>query len=77
MRDSLRHKKNARLIQNDRHGHWQDVNHLGNFTGVKTGTSGITGIRLLLQASPISCDLLDFRHLVSCLSMEIAMDNDF
>lgn len=25
----------------------------------------------------ISCDLLDFRHLVSCLGVEAAMDNDF
>lgn len=78
MGDSLRHRKSAEHIQNDnicKHAPWQDAIYGGSFTGVKTGTSGIAGIRLL-KTSLMSCGLLDFRHLVSCLSLEVAMGSD-
>lgn len=64
MGDSLRHKKSAEHIQNDticKHAHWQDAIYPGSLTDIKTGTSGIAGIRLLMQTSLTSCGLLDFR----------------
>lgn len=78
MGDSLRHKKSAEHVQNDnicKHAHWQDAIYCGSFTGVKTGTSAIVGLRLLMQTSLMFCGFLDFRHLVSCLSLEVAMGN--
>lgn len=63
MRDSLRRKKSAEHVQNDdicQHARWQDAIYRGSFTGIKTGTSGIAGIRLLMQTSLTSCGFLDF-----------------
>lgn len=64
MGDSLGHKKSAERVENDnicKHARWQDTIYRGSLTDVKTGTSGIAGIRLLMQTSLMSCGLLHFR----------------
>lgn len=54
----------------------RDAIYWGSFISAKTGTSGIAGIRLLTQTSPMSCGFLDFRHLVSCHNLAVAMGSD-